>query len=153
MRSRSSAAAALTFVLWCPAAASADQDPLETVKSLKCIFPVYATGTWQKAEARAEVKTGKLSVAFDAIDTQDGTAESIGPQGPLHIVVRYAAHTLHFMQVASTSGALYVTTVFPKEIGPGKRLAVHSRHEYTPVSLPGYTSRPEQYYGECDLQP
>ncbi len=34
----------------------------------------------------------------------------------------------------------------------GKLKAVHTRHEYTEVSLPGYTSRPEQYYGECDAR-
>jgi hypothetical protein len=28
---------------------------------------------------------------------------------------------------------------------------MHSRHEYTDVSLPGYTSSPEQYYGECEI--
>jgi len=31
----------------------------------------------------------------------------------------------------------------------GKLRAVHTRHEYTEVSLPGFTSRPEQYYGDC----
>jgi hypothetical protein len=29
--------------------------------------------------------------------------------------------------------------------------AVHTRHEYTMISLPGFTSRPEQYYGECAI--
>jgi len=28
---------------------------------------------------------------------------------------------------------------------------VHTRHEYTEVRLPGFTSRPEQYYGECEI--
>ena len=148
-----SAAALLAFLLSCPVGAAPAQDRLEIVKSVKCEFPIYATGTWQNTEPRAEVKTAKLVVAFDSIDTQDGTAESIGPYGPMHIVVRYASSTLHFIHVASTSGALYVTTVFAKEVGPGKRLAVHSRHEYTAISLPGFTSRPEQYYGECELQP
>jgi hypothetical protein len=92
-------------------------------------------------------------MVFEAIDIEDGSAESIGPYGPMHIVVRYGANTLHLIHVASTSGALYVTTVFGREAGPGKRLAVHSRHEYTAVSLPGFTSRPEQHYGECDTQP
>lgn len=150
---RSGAAIVVASLLSWPGAASPVQNPLEAVKSLKCAFSVYAIGTWQSAEARAEVKTGKLSVAFDSIDTQDGTADAIGAYGPMHIVVRYTASTLHFIQVASTSGALYVTTVFPKETSPGKRLAVHSRHEYTSVALPGFTSRPEQYYGECEIQP
>ena len=34
----------------------------------------------------------------------------------------------------------------------GRWLAVHTRHEYTDVSLPGYTSRPEQYYGSCAIE-
>ena len=34
-------------------------------------------------------------------------------------------------------------------VGDGKLRAVHTRHEYTEVSLPGFTSRPEQYYGDC----
>ncbi len=128
------------------------QDPLETVKSVTCAFSLYATGTWQNTEPHAEVKPAKLSVAFDSIDTQEGSAHSVGPYGSLPIVVRWSAGTLHFMQV-STSGALYLTTVFGKESTPGKRLAVHSRHEYTAVSLPGFTSRPEQYYGECEIRP
>jgi hypothetical protein len=41
--------------------------------------------------------------------------------------------------------------VFDKENTPGKYKAVHTRHEYTEVSLPGFTSRPEQYYGECEI--
>ena len=77
--------------------------------------------------------------------------QAVGAYGAMHIVVRYSASTLHLIQMAGTSGALYVTTVFQKETSPGKRLAVHSRHEYTAVSLPGFTSRPEQYYGECEI--
>ena len=49
-------------------------------------------------------------------------------------------------------GPLYVTTVIARPAGGGKWLAVHTRHEYTDVSLPGYTSRPEQYYGSCTLE-
>lgn len=46
-------------------------------------------------------------------------------------------------------GALYVTTVFNQETQAGRLQAAHTRHEYTPVSLPGLTSRPEQYFGDC----
>jgi hypothetical protein len=28
-------------------------------------------------------------------------------------------------------------------------MAVHTRHEYTDISLPGFTSRPEMYIGDC----
>jgi hypothetical protein len=54
------------------------------------------------------------------------------------------------------SGPLYLTTVFSaggRDQLPGARLrAVHTRHEFTSVSLPGFTSRPEQYYGECEVE-
>ncbi len=46
---------------------------------------------------------------------------------------------------------MYTTTIFPSEARAGKLKAVHTRHEYTQVSLPGYTSRPERYYGECEI--
>jgi len=49
-------------------------------------------------------------------------------------------------------GPLYTTRIFPKETRAGKLQAVHTRHEYTEISLPGFTSRPEQYYGECDVR-
>jgi hypothetical protein len=32
----------------------------------------------------------------------------------------------------------------------GKFKAVHTRHEFTPTRLTGWTSRPEQYYGYCE---
>ena len=49
------------------------------------------------------------------------------------------------------SGPLYITTVFELET-PGRKLkAVHSRHELFAISLPGSTSSPEQYYGECEV--
>ena len=60
--------------------------------------------------------------------------------------------TLHLVQ-AFREGPLYVTTVFPKETRGGRLQAAHTRHEYTLVSMPGYTSRPEQYIGECELGP
>jgi hypothetical protein len=43
--------------------------------------------------------------------------------------------------------------VFDRPGRNGTLLAAHSRHEFTPVQLPGFTSRPEQYYGECDVTP
>jgi hypothetical protein len=61
-----------------------------------------------------------------------------------------AAVKLHFMQVTSP-GALYTTTVFDQVSRPGKLKAVHTRHEWQAFALPGYSSRPEQYYGECEV--
>ena len=121
-------------------------------KSLKCTFAVMATGTWVEDKAQAEIKSGKVAVEFHAIDTDDGTAETKGVFGPPHIVVRLSAGNLHFLQMAS-GGPVYVTTVFDQTTPAGKLKAVHTRHEYTRVSLPGYTSRPEQYYGDCEVLP
>jgi hypothetical protein len=118
--------------------------------SLTCSFAVVATGDWRDEQAHAEVKTAKLAVAFDAIDPDDGTAESKGTPGPKHIVVRLSGGNLHFLHVGS-EGPIYVTTVFNQATPAGKLKAVHSRHEYTRVSLPGFTSRPEQYYGDCEV--
>jgi hypothetical protein len=131
---------------------AAQQRPLSDIRGLNCRFSIYASGTWTKGEAQAEVKPSSLSIGFKAIDTQDGTADAVGGFGPAHIVVRLAAGSLHFLQVGS-SGSLYVTTVFNKAPRPGRLQAVHTRHEYTEVSLPGFTSRPEQYYGECEVTP
>ena len=49
-------------------------------------------------------------------------------------------------------GPVYTTTVFQKETTGGKLKAVHSRHELFDFALPGFTSSPEQYYGECEIK-
>jgi hypothetical protein len=124
---------------------------LANLKKLQCTFAVQATGTWVDGAPKAEVKPAKLTVGFDAIDVGGGTADTVGQFGPLHITVRLTGSTLHFLHMDS-GGALYLTTVFAPakgQLGSGKLRAVHTRHEYTEVSLPGFTSRPEQYYGEC----
>jgi len=53
----------------------------------------------------------------------------------------------------NVSGSVYLTTVFAdKESRSGSAFkAVHTRHEFTPVRLAGWTSRPEQYYGHCEV--
>lgn len=128
------------------------QRSLATVKSLHCTFPVYATGTWTDGQPEAEVRDTDLSFRFEGIDTDEGVADAVGLFGPSYIVTRLAGESLHFMQVGS-AGPLYVTSVFGQPDADGALLAVHTRHEYTPVSVPGFTSRPEQYYGECRVDP
>jgi len=135
-----------------PVAAERAQDRLTSATRLACVFSVVATGTWTKGAPQAEVKPAKLSIEFDQIDRDDGTARVTGGFGPSEIIVRVSADTLHFVQ-SFREGPLYLTTVFPRETHDGRMQATHSRHEYTAVQLPGYTSRPEQYYGECELQP
>lgn len=124
---------------------------LATAKSLKCVFPVMATGTWKSGAPQAETKSAALSLGFDEINADDGTARVIGMFGPSDIIVRLSYGTLHFVQ-SFREGPLYTTTIFPKEARSGRLQAVHTRHEYTEVSLPGFTSRPEQYYGDCGIE-
>lgn len=130
------------------------QEVLRSMKKLRCTFSAYATANWVDGAPRPEVKPAKLSIAFDDIDADGGTANSVGQFGPVHITVRLTEKTVHFMQM-DTSGALYLTTVFAPggrdQLPGGKLRAVHTRHEYTEVSLPGFTSRPEQYYGACEV--
>lgn len=125
---------------------------LTKATTLKCTFSAMAIGDWKTGEALATIKPAKLAVGFNAVDTQEGTAEVVGDSGKSHITVRVLGSYLHFMQL-DPYGALYVTTVFDTETRGGKLQAAHSRHEYTAISLPGLTSRPEQYYGECEVKP
>jgi hypothetical protein len=132
------------------AAQSPVTDRLAAAKALKCAFPVMAVGAWNGAAAAGEIKPASLNFDFVEIDPDEGTARIVGPFGPSDIVVRLSSGTLHFMQ-SFREGPLYATSVFAYEVAPGRLRAVHTRHEYTPVSLPGFTSRPEQYYGTCEI--
>jgi hypothetical protein len=128
---------------------------LTDLQRLKCAFSLMTLGTWNKDEPSAEVTKTTLTMQFDAIDTQDGTANVVGVSsasaGAPHITVRLLGDSLHFLAM-NVSGSVYLTTVFAdKESRSGARFkAVHTRHEYTPVRLTGWTSRPEQYYGQCE---
>ena len=147
--------AAWAALVWCCAgiqparAAGAQGGGLADVQSLECTFTLIAVGTWTDEGAPdAQVDASELSFRFEQIDTQQATAEVIGPFGPSHIITRHSGDYLHFLQMFS-AGPLYSTTVFDRETVEGKLMAVHTRHEYTDVSLIGFTSRPEQYYGDC----
>ena len=144
--------AALGWCLAGPAAAAAQDDRLAAAGSLDCSFTLIATGTWTDGDPEADVDAATLSFRFEAIDTAGATAEVIGPFGPSHIITRLTGDYLHFLQMFS-SGPLYTTTIFDRETEDGRLMAVHTRHEYTDVSLIGFTSRPEQYYGDCAAGP
>jgi hypothetical protein len=135
-----------------PASAQKLEERLESVKTLTCLFTAQAKGNWTGGMPKVDVVTPKLTVQFDEIDTDDGTAKAKGEFGSSDILVRVASGTLHLLQSFRT-GPLHITSVFARETQPGRLLAVHTRHEFTPVSLPGFTSRPEQYYGDCELKP
>ena len=130
---------------------------LANVQRLKCSFTHKALGTWEKDLAPVvEMTPAKLSMVFDAIDTQDGTANvtdvTAPDAGAPHITVRVLADNLHFLAM-NISGSVYLTTVFAdRDSRAGKNFkAVHTRHEFTPTRLTGWTSRPEQYYGQCEV--
>jgi hypothetical protein len=91
-----------------------------------------------------------LVLLFDSINADEGTAQLRNGSAGSEIIVRAAEGYLNFIQSFRT-GPLYTTTVFDKETTGGKLKAVHSRHEYFAVPLPGATSSPEQYYGECEI--
>ena len=131
------------------------QQALATVKSLECTFSIVATGTWKNGKPEAGVKPARLSLKFNSINIDEGTAVLLANEGGTasksDILLRLSKGTLHFVQMF-TDGPLYTTTIFPNETRAGKLQAVHTRHEFTPgMSLPGFTWQPEQYYGECEV--
>ena len=130
--------------------------PLADVHRLKCAFTLVATGTWDNGVPSADVKPATLSMQFDAIDTQEGTANvdevSSSAAGAPHVVARLLNDNLHFLAM-NISGSVYLTTVFAdrESRGGASFKAVHTRHEFTQIRLTGWTSRPEQYYGQCEV--
>jgi len=126
-------------------------DRLKNASRIDCRFSEIAKGNWTDDGARFEIGTVDFSAAFFDIDVESGTAEAEGRFGASYIIVRYAEGYLHFMQTLN-SGPLYLTTVLAQESTNGRLKAVHTRHEYTQVSLPGFTSRPEIYLGDCSVE-
>jgi hypothetical protein len=132
-------------------AAQARTSPLAVATHLKCTFPVMTTATWSKdGDAAAEVKKSTLTLEYKSIDVAGGSAEAVGLSGNFLITVRFIADSLHLLTIGD-AGPSYLTTVFNRPNHPGTFKAAHTRHEFTDVSLPGFTSRPEQYVGECQI--
>ena len=145
------AVGAAVLLLTVCAAGAAAQSRLATAKSIRCSFPLSATGTWKKdGQPDGAVKAADLVLRFESIDADDGSAQLRNGTMTSDVIVRLTGGYLHLMQQFRT-GPLYTTTVFDKDAPGGKLKAVHSRHEYFPVPLSGATSSPEQYYGECEI--
>ena len=137
-------------------AQKSDTNPLALVKSLKCSFPVYSAGSWKGGEPQAQIKQGQqFSIDVDEIDTESGTARVVGTIGPVHVTALLTISSLHFME-RTVTGTLNVTTVFTSDSGssPTSLRAVHSRHDYLPMSIPGFVSEPtvSQNYGTCEAK-
>jgi hypothetical protein len=125
---------------------------LAAAKRIECSFPVLATGSWDKNTPAVAVKPVELKAAFFDINIDEGTAEAESAYGASFISVRYAQGYLHIMQM-SDAGPLYLTTVLARAAGEGRLMAVHTRLEYSPTVIPGFTSRPEMYVGTCAIVP
>jgi hypothetical protein len=125
------------------------QKKLASAKRLECTFTALAMGTWSDAN-KPEIKTSttKLEAVFSDINIDEGTAEADSDFGKSFISVRYSNGYLHLMQI-SDAGPLRVTTVLAQASANGRFKAVQTRAEYTPTILPGFTSRPEMYIGDC----
>ena len=117
-------------------------------KILKCRFSTLATGDWDGDKTKSTVSTTNSRSRSSSIDIDEGTADADGGYGNAFIAVKYAQGYLHFLQI-SDAGPLYVTTVLATETTPGHFKAMHTRHEFSPTKVPGFTSRPETYVGEC----
>jgi hypothetical protein len=124
---------------------------LQNAARVDCRFTAVARGDWTGTTAAFRSESVDYSAAFFDIDVESGTAEAEGQFGASYIIVRYAEGYLHFMQTLS-AGPIYLTTILAQPSADGRLKAVHTRHEYTQVSLPGYTSRPESYLGDCSVE-
>ena len=127
------------------------QEQLQSANRVECQFTEVASGDWVEDETQFSTETVEFSATFFDIDIESGTAEAEGRFGASYIIVRYVEGYLHFMQLLN-SGPLYLTTVLAQPSGDGRLKAVHARHEYTQVRLPGFTSRPEMYLGDCAVE-
>lgn len=126
------------------------QQRLENASRIECSFTTFAMANWEDDTATVTADSATLEAAFFDIDVGGGTAEAAGPygDGETFIVVRYARGYLHFLQMTN-AGPLHLTTILAQETSDGRFKAVQTRHEYLPTVLPGFTSRPEMYVGDC----
>jgi len=134
-----------------PAQSRALQARLQNAARVDCSFPQISKGNWNDDGPEFSLEAAEFTAAFFDIDVESGTAEAEGRFGASYIIVRYAEGYLHFMQTLN-SGPLYLTTILAQPTVDGRLKAVHTRHEYTQVSLPGFTSRPEMYIGDCSVE-
>jgi len=123
---------------------------LAKARSVKCTFSQIATGSLREEPPKVDVKSANLVLEFEEVNADEGSARLKSGFGQYDIIVRYAPGYLNFIQ-SFRDGPLYVTTILEQKTKAGKLKAMHSRHEYTAFALPGFTSSPEQYYGECEV--
>jgi len=134
-----------------PLHAQVQPPALSMAPHIKCVFTIVSTAVWSRTgELTPSTKPANLVLEYKNISTSDGSAEALGFTGSFFINARFVGSSLHLLATAD-AGPVYLTTVFDRQSHPGKYKAVHTRHELTDVVLPGYTSSPEQYFGECEI--
>jgi len=146
-------AAAIAAATHVTSAQGTDKNPLAQVKSLKCRFTIYSSGSWKNGEPQAQIRQPEqLTLDVDEIDTDSGSARVTGTSGPADVVSLLTVSSLHLME-RSVTGTLNITTVFVGEPNAKTFRAVHARHDYLPMSLPGFVSEPSvsQHYGMCEV--
>lgn len=146
-------AIAVVVMVWLGASSVVAQGGIAKATGLRCSFSSQTKADW-RADGAADISTAKsaLALRFEGIDTDAGTAELKTGSMTSELIVRASEGYLNFLQVFRT-GPIYTTTVFDAGSRGGRFKAVHSRHEYLAPPLPGATSTPEQYYGECEIVP
>ncbi len=123
---------------------------LAAATSLECRFTTVAASSWENGVPKTELLPKELKLTFDKVNVDEGTADANSQFGDFYVAVRFSNGYLHLMQMFS-SGPLYTTTVMARETTDGRMMAIHTRHEYTPATVPGFTSRPETYFGDCAI--
>jgi hypothetical protein len=123
-------------------------DQLSSARTLECRFTTVAAGGWENGVPKSEVTPKELKLTFSNINIDEATADANSQFGDFYVVVRFSTGYLHLMQMFS-SGPLYTTTVMARETTGGRMMAIHTRHEYVPATVPGFDSRPETYLGDC----
>ena len=131
----------------------AAQNRVATATTLRCSFTSQTKAQWRPdGTIDASIVPATLTLRFEDIDTDAGVAQLRNGAMTSEIIVKASDGYLNFLQVFRT-GPMYTTTVFDAGARGGMFRAVHSRHELFAVPLPGATSTPEQYYGECQIAP
>lgn len=154
MTTRSAWVLALTLGIGGTGVRAQQTSPFAEATGLSCRFTVMTTGNWARGTGEPSMKQSHpdLPVEFNAVNAMDGSANLKGGTGNLLITVMLLGGNLHLV-VTNPGGQVYLTSISASESRPGYYKAVHTRHELTEtaVIIPGYTSRPEQYIGECAI--
>ncbi len=106
-------------------------------RSIKCEFNDGVFRSW--SETTKLVRDG-LSLVFDSINANKGTARLIGNAGTADVMVAASTGHINFIEMTG-SGNMNLTSVY---VFKSEMRAVHSRHV-------GSAERPmfSQYYGTC----